>query len=116
LSLLIGRVCTCCVEFLFSCFLTYAGLGLELDHNISIFNLSARAKKYGILHKTREVTYRGVFIIDPDGILRFIATYPLEVGRNMKEVERIIRVLQRARELSQLTELDRARELSKYNE
>ncbi len=74
------------------------------------------AEKYGILHKTKGVTYRGVFIIDPDGILRFAATYPLEVGRNTKEIERIIKVLQRARELSHLKELDRARELSKYNE
>src|SRR3989304_7772055 len=73
------------------------------------------AKIYGILHKTKGVTYRGVFIIDPDGILKFSATYPLEVGRNTEEVERIVKVLQRARELSHLADLDRAKELSKYN-
>ena len=73
------------------------------------------AATYDILHKTRGVTYRGVFVIDPEGILRFSATYPLDVGRSTKEVERIIKVLQRARELNHLDDLDRARELRKYN-
>jgi peroxiredoxin (alkyl hydroperoxide reductase subunit C) len=74
------------------------------------------AEEYDILHKTRGVTYRGVFVIDPDGILKFSAVYPLDVGRSTREVERIIKVLQRARELSYLKDLDRAKELSKYNE
>jgi peroxiredoxin (alkyl hydroperoxide reductase subunit C) len=74
------------------------------------------AETYGILHATKGVTYRGVFIVDPEGILKFAATYPLDVGRNTNEVERIVRVLQKARELTSLKELERAKELSKYNQ
>ena len=54
-------------------------------------------------------------MIDPEGIVRFAATYPLEVGRNADEVQRIVKVLKRAKELSELKEMDRARELSKYD-
>lgn len=54
-------------------------------------------------------------MIDPGGILRFAATYPLKVGRNTDEVQRIVKVLRRAKEFSDLEEPDRARELSKYN-
>jgi peroxiredoxin (alkyl hydroperoxide reductase subunit C) len=70
------------------------------------------AERYGILHASKGVTYRGVFIIDPDGILRFKAVYGLDVGRSVVEVERIVKILRRARELSHLSDLDRARELS----
>jgi peroxiredoxin (alkyl hydroperoxide reductase subunit C) len=90
--------------------------GVEIEYPL-IADVDKRlAEEYGILHKTKGVTYRGVFVIDPDGMLRFSAIYPLDVGRSVKEVERIIKVLQRARELAHLKDLDRARELSKYNE
>ena len=90
--------------------------GIEIDYPLIADVEKKLAEKYDILHRTRGVTYRGVFVIDPDGILRFSATYPLDVGRSTREVERIIKVLQRGRELSNLKDLDRARELSKYNE
>jgi peroxiredoxin (alkyl hydroperoxide reductase subunit C) len=89
--------------------------GVEIDYPLIADVDKKIAQSYGILHKTKGVTYRGVFIIDPDGILKFSATYALDVGRSIKEVERIIKVLQRARELSHLEDLDRARELSKYD-
>ena len=73
------------------------------------------AQKYGILHKTKGVTYRGVFIIDPDAVLKFSGVYALDVGRSILEVERIIKVLQRARELSHLAELDREKDLARSN-
>lgn len=89
--------------------------GVGIDYPL-IADVDKRlAERYGILHKTRDVAYRGIFIIDPDGILKFSAIYPLDVGRSIKEVERIIKVLQRARELSHLDDLDRARKLSMYN-
>jgi peroxiredoxin (alkyl hydroperoxide reductase subunit C) len=90
--------------------------GVEIDYPIIADVDKKLAETYGILHRSKGVTYRGLFIIDPDGILRFAATYPLDVGRNTNEVERIVRVLQRARELSHLKELDRAKELSRYNQ
>jgi peroxiredoxin (alkyl hydroperoxide reductase subunit C) len=91
-------------------------IGVEIDYPLIADRDGRLAKKYGILHKARKITYRGLFVIDPEGILRFAATYPLEVGRNTDEVRRIVKVLRRAKELSQLEELDRAKELSKYNQ
>lgn len=89
--------------------------GVEVDYPLIADIDKELAEKYGILHKTKGLTYRGVFIIDPDGILKFSAVYPLDVGRSIREVERIVKVLQRARELTHLDDLDRARELRKYN-
>jgi len=90
--------------------------GVNIDYPLIADVDKKLAEEYDILHKTKGVTYRGVFVIDPDGILRFSATYPLDVGRSTKEVERIIKALQRAKELNHLKDLDRARELSRYNE
>jgi peroxiredoxin (alkyl hydroperoxide reductase subunit C) len=89
--------------------------GVQIDYPIIADVDKKLAETYGILHRSKGVTYRGVFIIDPEGIMKFAATYPLDVGRNTNEVERIVKVLQRARELSSLKELERAKELSKYN-
>jgi len=74
------------------------------------------AERYSILHKAKGVTFRGLSVVDPDGILKFSPTYPLEVRRSTRKVEIIIKVLKMSRELSHLKELERAKELSKYNE
>jgi peroxiredoxin (alkyl hydroperoxide reductase subunit C) len=74
------------------------------------------SERYSILHKAKGVTFRGLFVVNPNGILKFSATCPLEVERSTREVEMIIRVLKRSRELSHLKELERAKELSKYKE
>ena len=90
------------------------GTGVEIDYPLIADVDKKLAERYGILHKTKGVTYRAVFIIDLEGILRFSAVYPLDVGRSVREVERIIKVLQRARELSHIGELDHAKELGRY--
>ena len=40
------------------------------------------------------ISLRGTFIIDPEGILRFIYVTDLEVGRNVDEVLRVLGALQ----------------------
>lgn len=54
------------------------------------------AKLYGMIHlesdNNRDV--RGVFIIDPDNIIRAEFFYPQEVGRNMNELLRTVIALQ----------------------
>jgi peroxiredoxin (alkyl hydroperoxide reductase subunit C) len=89
--------------------------GVQIDYPLIADVEKKLAEQYGILHQIKGVTYRGVFIIDPDGILKFSGIYALDVGRSTVEVERIVKVLQRARELSHLTDLDRARELTRSN-
>lgn len=54
------------------------------------------ATKYGMIHpgQSGTETIRAVFIIDPKGILRAMIYYPLENGRNMDEILRLIEALQ----------------------
>jgi peroxiredoxin (alkyl hydroperoxide reductase subunit C) len=56
------------------------------------------SKQYGMLHRPISTTkdVRGVFIVDPNNIVRSINFYPMQVGRNMEEFERIIVALQTA--------------------
>ncbi|TAE32783.1 MAG: peroxiredoxin [Alphaproteobacteria bacterium] len=48
----------------------------------------------GILDKNAGVAQRAVFIIDPQGIVRFSMVTDLKVGRNPKEVLRVLDALQ----------------------
>jgi len=56
------------------------------------------AKLYGMLHENASATaaVRAVFFIDPACIIRLIMYYPLNVGRNMDEIKRVISALQTA--------------------
>jgi peroxiredoxin (alkyl hydroperoxide reductase subunit C) len=62
------------------------------DNNLEV------SKKYGMIHSysstTRDV--RGVFIIDPNDKIRAIFFYPMNVGRNMDEIQRTVMALQMA--------------------
>jgi len=48
----------------------------------------------GILDKAAGVAQRATFIIDPDGIIRFVMVTDLNVGRNPAEVLRVLDALQ----------------------
>jgi alkyl hydroperoxide reductase subunit AhpC len=48
----------------------------------------------GILNKDEAVANRATFIIDPDGIVRFVSVTDLNVGRNPDEVLRVLDALQ----------------------
>jgi peroxiredoxin (alkyl hydroperoxide reductase subunit C) len=54
------------------------------------------AKLYGMLQSGESETaaVRAVFIIDPEGKVRLIMYYPLNVGRNMAEIKRTLIALQ----------------------
>lgn len=52
------------------------------------------AKRLGMVHPKSSNTVRAVFILDPKGIVRAILYYPSELGRNMKEIVRMIKGLQ----------------------
>ncbi len=56
------------------------------------------AQLYGLLHpgESQTATVRAVFVIDPKGIIRAIIYYPLNVGRNIDEVKRVVEALQTA--------------------
>ncbi len=48
----------------------------------------------GILDPEAGVSQRATFIVDPDGIIRFVYATDLSVGRNPKEVLRVLDALQ----------------------
>ena len=48
----------------------------------------------GILDKNEGVCLRATFIVDPDGIVRFVSVNDLSVGRNPQEVLRVLDALQ----------------------
>ena len=56
------------------------------------------ARKYGMLSTVPNTTetVRNVFIIDDKGIIRVILTYPLNIGRCIPEILRILKALQTA--------------------
>ncbi len=54
------------------------------------------ARKYGMLANdiSTTATVRNVYIIDDKGIIRVILVYPMNIGRNISEILRIIEALQ----------------------
>ncbi len=54
------------------------------------------ASLYGMIHpgESATVTVRTVFVIDPQKKIRALIYYPLNVGRNMDEIERLLDALQ----------------------
>lgn len=48
----------------------------------------------GVLDKNEGVPLRATFLVDPDGIIRFASVNDLKVGRNPKEVLRVLDALQ----------------------
>ena len=54
------------------------------------------AQLYGLLHpnESQTATVRAVFVIDPKNVVRALIYYPLNVGRNIDEVVRLLDGLQ----------------------
>jgi lipoyl-dependent peroxiredoxin subunit C len=49
---------------------------------------------FGILHKDDGVCLRATFLVDPNGVIRWINVNDLSVGRNVDEVLRVLDALQ----------------------
>jgi peroxiredoxin (alkyl hydroperoxide reductase subunit C) len=56
----------------------------------------AIAESYGMMHPgaSSTATVRSVFVIDPHGILKAMVHYPMEVGRSVDELLRLVEALQ----------------------
>ncbi|MCX6232057.1 MAG: peroxiredoxin [Bacteroidetes bacterium] len=54
------------------------------------------ARAYGMIHSSTNETknVRGVFIIDPENKIRAVSFYPMEVGRNIEEIKRMVIAMQ----------------------
>lgn len=63
------------------------------------------ARKYGMIHPNTNSTkdVRGVYIIDPENKIRAMLFYPMNIGRNMDEIKRMVIALQTADQANVLT-------------
>ena len=52
------------------------------------------AEELGVLETNEKVAYRATFIVDQEGVIRWASLYDLNVGRNVKEVLRVLDALQ----------------------
>jgi peroxiredoxin (alkyl hydroperoxide reductase subunit C) len=52
------------------------------------------SQAFGILDKQEGVALRATFVVDPEGVIRFVSVNDLSVGRNPQEVLRVVDALQ----------------------
>jgi peroxiredoxin (alkyl hydroperoxide reductase subunit C) len=48
----------------------------------------------GILHREEGVCLRATYLVDPEGVIRFVSVNDLKIGRNPEEVLRVLDALQ----------------------
>ena len=58
----------------------------DTNHSVS--------RSYGVLKEDQGIAYRGTFIIDPEGTLRYQVISDLSVGRSVEETLRVVQALQ----------------------
>ena len=73
-------------------------LGVKIPYPMIADLTTNVAQKYGMIHpgESAMVTVRALFVIDPKHTIRAIIYYPLNVGRNVDEVVRLLDALQTA--------------------
>ena len=76
----------------------YCRTGIQIPFPIVADRSGQIARKYGMISSdiSNTETVRNVFIIDPSQIVRVIMIYPLNVGRYIPEMIRIVQALQMA--------------------
>jgi alkyl hydroperoxide reductase subunit AhpC len=52
------------------------------------------SRAYGVLQEDKGIALRGLFIIDPDGIVQYQLVHNLSVGRSVEETLRVLKALQ----------------------
>lgn len=73
-------------------------LDVELNFPLVADLTADVAQKYGMIHpgESETVTVRTLFVVDPNNKIRATIYYPLNVGRNVDEVVRLVDALQTA--------------------
>ncbi len=66
----------------------------QLKHLMLADTTHELCRAYGVLKEDAGIAYRGVFLIDPSGVIRWLAIHDLGVGRNVEEVIRVLDALQ----------------------
>ncbi len=61
-------------------------LASDITHQVS--------KDYGVYIEEEGIATRGLFIIDPDGVIKYQVVHDLSVGRSASEVLRVLHAVQ----------------------
>ncbi|MGC9166938.1 MAG: peroxiredoxin [Thermoplasmata archaeon] len=70
-------------------------LNIEIPFPIIADPMGEVSKTLGMIHaESKTTTIRAVFVVDNSSIIRLILYYPMELGRNINEILRIIKGLQ----------------------
>ncbi|MFV0387836.1 MAG: peroxiredoxin [Pyrinomonadaceae bacterium] len=69
--------------------------GIEgLKFPLASDNTGEVSRKYGILIEDKGIALRGLFVIDPEGVLKYEVVHDLNIGRSVDETLRVIQGLQ----------------------
>jgi len=69
------------------------GLG-ELQFPLAADLTKSVSRDYGVLLEDKGIALRGLFIIDPKGVVQYAVTHNLNVGRSVDETVRVLQALQ----------------------
>jgi peroxiredoxin (alkyl hydroperoxide reductase subunit C) len=69
------------------------GLG-DLNYPLASDITKQVSRDYGVLIEEKGVSLRGLFIIDPEGIIRYQIVSDLNVGRSVDEILRVLKAFQ----------------------
>jgi len=72
---------------------SHGGLG-KINFPIASDKTYEVSKKYGIHIEEEGIALRGLFIIDPEGILKYSVVHDLNVGRSVDETLRVLKAFQ----------------------
>ena len=66
----------------------------DLNYPLAADSTKNVARDYGVLIENKGIALRGLFVIDPQGILRYKVVHDLNIGRSAEETLRVIQALQ----------------------
>jgi peroxiredoxin (alkyl hydroperoxide reductase subunit C) len=69
------------------------GVG-ELNFPLAADTTHRVSRDFGVLVESEGLATRGLFIIDPDGVMQYAVIHNLNVGRNVDETLRVLEALQ----------------------
>jgi peroxiredoxin (alkyl hydroperoxide reductase subunit C) len=69
------------------------GVG-EIKYPLASDPTQQAARDYGVLIESEGLAARGLFIIDPNGMLQYQVVHSLNIGRSVDEVLRVLEALQ----------------------
>jgi peroxiredoxin (alkyl hydroperoxide reductase subunit C) len=69
------------------------GVG-EIKYPLGSDSTQQVARDYGVLIESEGLAARGLFIIDPNGMLQYQVVHSLNIGRSVDEVLRVLEALQ----------------------